>query len=513
MKILTRGLGPAALAVLAYGGHPTAAASCESLAALTLPHTAITRAQTVPAGMFAGTPGGILAPGARSLAPYNALPEFCRIAATLTPSSDSDIRMEVWMPASNWNGRFQAAGNGGWGGQLSVQTLAAGLSRGSAVATTDTGHAGADGSFAFNHPEKLVDFAYRAVHEMTVQAKAFVHAYYGRDAGKSYWNGCSTGGRQGLKEAQRYPADYDGIVAGTPTNDMTHMLTQILWVAQATLMDPAGYIPKEKYPAIHKAALDACDGLDGVTDGVIDNPRLCHFDPGAIQCAGEDAVTCLTAAQVAAARKIYAPAKNPRTGAVIFPAPEVGSELGWAGVAAGPAPMSIATDYYKYIVFKNPTWDFKTLDFDKDVALADSLDHGDDNATDPNLKAFFGRGGKLLLYHGWSDPLVAPRNTIDYYTSALKTSGGATGVNDSIRLFMVPGMGHCVGGDGPSNFDKLGPIEQWVEQHRAPDRLVATRLGGGGVDRTRPLCPYPQVAVYGGTGSTDDAANFMCKAR
>jgi len=488
-------------------------ASCESLASLTLPHTQITRAQLVPAGAFAATPAGVLAPGAPSFRPYNTLPEFCRVTATLAPSSDSDIKIEAWMPTSRWNGKFLGIGNGGWAGTISVQALAMALGRGYAVAATDTGHTSRDGSFAFNHPEKLIDFSYRAVHDMTVQAKALVSAYYGKAPSASYWDGCSTGGRQGLKEAQRYPADYDGIIAGTPTNYMTHMLAQSLWVAHATLKDSTGYIPQEKYAAIHKAVLDACDSLDGVKDGVIDDPTRCHFDPKTIQCGADDAPTCLTAAQVEAARKIYASVKNPRTGVEIFPGLEPGSELGWAGLAGGPNPMSIATDYFKYIVFMDLAWDFRTFDFDKDVALADSMDNGADNATDPNLKAFFSRGGKLLMYHGWIDPLVAPRNSVNYYTSVANALGGAANVNDSMRLFMVPGMGHCVGGDGPSNFDKLTVLEQWVEQKKAPDQIVASHIANGAVDRTRPLCPYPLVAIYSGTGSTNDAANFVCKAK
>jgi feruloyl esterase len=381
---------------------------------------------------------------------------------------------------------------------------------------TDTGHAGqsGDGSFAFNHPEKLVDFGYRAVHEMTVQAKALVRAYYGTAPKTSYWDGCSTGGRQGLIEAQRYPDDYDGIVAGAPANYMSHLLTASIWVAHATLKDPASYLPQEKYAAIHTAALEACDALDGVKDGVIDDPTRCHFDPKTIQCRGADGPTCLTAAQVEAARRIYAPAKNPRTGTEIFPGLEPGSELGWAGLAGGPAPLSIATDYFKYVVFRNPAWDFKTFDFDKDVARADSLDHGEVNAIDPNLKAFFSRGGKLLLYHGWADMLIAPRNTINYYTSIIRALGGAAKIDDSMRLFMAPGMGHCAGGEGPSNFDTLAPLEQWVEQKTAPDRIVALRSATkNGPARTRPLCPHPLVAVYARTGSTDDAANFVCRAR
>jgi feruloyl esterase len=505
-------LGVAA-GVAATPAPAATADSCESLAALAVPHAAVTRAQTVPAGRFAGTPAGILESGAQGFRPYSDLPEFCRVAATLAPSADSDIKIEVWMPVAGWNGKFQAVGNGGWAGQISLQALAASLGRGYAVAATDTGHATRDGSFALGHPEKLIDFSYRAVHEMTIAAKAFVRAFYGRPQRWSYWEGCSTGGRQGLKEAQRYPDDFDGIIAGAPANYMTHMLAQGLWVAQATLADPARFIPPAKYPAIHRAALAACDALDGVVDGVIDDPRRCHFDPQSIQCPGEETATCLTAGQVEAARRIYAPLVNPRTGAEIFPGLEPGSELGWAGLAGGPAPISIATDYFRYIVFGNPAWDYRTIDFDKDVALADALDNGADNAIDPNLSAFVRRGGRLLLYHGWSDMLIAPRNTVNYYTSVVQAFGSAAAVNDSIRLFMAPGMGHCVGGDGPSNFDKLSVLERWVEQQVPPDRIVAFRLASGKVDRTRPLCPYPQVAVYSGSGSTDDAANFACKVR
>ncbi len=517
MRFLSASLGALFVAVLA--GRPSVEAvagvdpvSCDKLASAALPHAQVTRAQLVPAGRFAPSGAGILAEGAPSFKPYSLLPEFCRVAVTLTPSSDSDIKIEVWMPASGWNGRFEGIGNGGWGGMLSVQQLAVALGRGNAVTTSDTGHTGPDGSFAFNHPEKLTDFAYRAVHDMTVQAKALVQAFYGKAPAESYWNGCSTGGRQGLKEAQRYPTDYDGIIAGDPTNDMVHMLTQHIWIAQATLKNPASYIPKDKFAVIHQAVLDACDALDGIKDGVIDDPRRCSFDPKTIQCHGDDEASCLTAAQVDAVRKIYSPAKNPRTGAEIFPGLEPGSELGWTGLASGPKPMSIPDDYFRFIVFKDPAWDFKTLDFDKDIAKAEALDHGDMNATDPDLKTFVARGGKLLMYHGWSDPLVAPRNTVNYYEQVAQKLGGSDKAVDSVRLFMGPGMAHCAGGDGPSNFDPLNVIEAWVEQHKAPDQIIATHLANGAVDRTRPLCPYPQVAAYRGTGDMNAAASFVCTA-
>ena len=488
----------------------TAAVTCENLAAHAIPHATVTRAQLVPAGQFAGTPAGVLAPGAPAFKPYSALPEFCRIAATLAPTPDSDIKIEVWMPAGPaWNGRFEAVGNGGWAGQLSLQALAVGVARGYAIAATDTGHSTPGASFALDHPEKLTDFAYRAVHEMTVQAKALVRAYYGHAEAHAYWSGCSTGGRQGLKEAQRFPEDFDGIVAGAPASNMTGLLTQSIWVAQAAAGD--GAIPKEKYPALHQAVLDACDTLDGVKDGVLEDPRRCKFDPSAIQCQSGDNVSCLTADQVTAVRRIYSPARNSRTGAEIFPAQTRGSEMSWATGLAAPVPLSIATDYWKFVVFRKPDWDFRTLDFDRDVARAESLDDGEMNAVDPNLSAFLARGGKLLMYHGWSDPLIAPQNTVNYYDSVVKAMGAARAA-ESVRLFMMPGAGHCAGGDGPSNFDSLGVLEQWVEQKKTPERIVASHLSNSAVDRTRPLCAYPATAVWNGTGDTNQAENFSCRA-
>jgi feruloyl esterase len=275
---------------------------------------------------------------------------------------------------------------------------------------------------------------------------------------------------------------------------------------------PASLIPREKFEVINKAALAACDANDGVTDGLIENPARCSFDPGSIQCKGGDAADCLTAPQVEAARKIYSPAKNPRTGAVIFPGMARGSELGWPALAGGPRPLSIADDHYKYVVFKNPQWDFKTLDFDKDVALADATDAGAINATDPDLSAFFAHGGKLLLYHGWNDQLISPQNSIDYFTNVRNKLGGAQ-TDKSARLFMAPGMMHCAGGPGPNTFDSQGAIEKWVEQGSAPDTLLATHSTGGAVDRSRPLCAYPKVAAYKGSGDINDAANFECRAQ
>lgn len=494
---------------------PAWASSCEDLkSAISLPDTTITLAQSVAAGAFAAPAAGN---AKQAPAAYADLPAFCRVTASIKPTSDSDIQIEVWMPLMNWNGKLEGNGNGGWTGSINPATLAAGLRANYATAMTDTGHEGGSGSFALGHPEKLIDFGYRSTHEMTVKAKAILTAFYGREPSISYFSGCSAGGKQGLTEAQLFPNDYAGIISGAPGNNWTHMMAQIVWVAQAVHKDEASYIPPAKYPALHAAALAACDAKDGVKDGLIDDPTKCKFDPKAIQCKGADGASCLTAPQVEAARKIYSPLKNPRTKQEIYPGFEPGSESGWGQFVAGPTPTAFATDLFKYVVFKNPDWDFKTLNFDSDVALADKLDMGVNNATDPNLKGFFERGGKLLQYHGWNDQLIAPLNSVNYYASvekALGDSNKATGkIRDSYRLFMEPGMSHCQGGDGPSasTSDMLTALEQWVEQGKAPDRIVASHLTGGKTDRTRPLCPYPEVAVYNGKGSTDDAQNFTCK--
>jgi feruloyl esterase len=256
--------------------------------------------------------------------------------------------------------------------------------------------------------------------------------------------------------------------------------------------------------------LEACDTLDGVKDGVLEDPTRCNFDPKILECRDTDDETCLTSAQVRAVEKIYGGAKNPRTGQEIFPGLEPGSELGWAGLA-GPEPFSIPLDHFKYVVFKNPSWDWRTIDFDKDIALSDKMDNGTLAATNPDLKAFVGRGGKLLLYHGWNDQLIAPRNTINYYRSVTDVLGGSSKTMASVRLFMAPGMNHCSGGDGPSTFDMVSAIDQWVEHKKAPEQIAVTHMTNGATDRTRPLCPYPQVAHYKGSGSTEDANNFVCK--
>ena len=475
---------------------PAAAASCESIASLALRNTKIDLAQSVGAGQF--TPPQANGKGG---AAFRSLPSFCRIAATLTPSSDSNIKIEVWMPESGWNNALQSVGNGAWAGSISLPAMATALAGGYATASTDTGHSGNNADFITGHPEKVIDFAYRSVHEMTVAAKAIVAAYYGKAAAHSYWNGCSTGGRQALAEAQRFPGDYDGIIAGAAANYVTHLQGQQVWMNEIVHKDEASYIPPEKYRTLHDAVLKACDALDGVKDGVLEDPSRCHFDPHELACTNGEAPTCLTPTQVETARKIYT---GPQP---LFPGLERGSEMGWASLS-GPKPMSLAEETYKYLVFKDPSWNYLTFDPARDMAAADKAVSATMNSVDPNLKPFFGHGGKLLMYHGWADPGIAPRNSVNYYRTVVEKAGG-----DSIRLFMVPGMGHCAGGDGTDTFDKMAALSTWVEKGKAPSQIVASHLTRGTPDRTRPLCPYPQVAQYQGTGSTDDAANFACKMR
>jgi feruloyl esterase len=475
----------------------TAAASaqmpCDRLASVSLPHTTITTAETIVAN-----------------------PAHCRVFAVLAPSSDSHIEMELWLPADGWNGKFVAVGNGGWAGSINAAGMAAALREGYATASTDTGHKSAEtpgGSFALGHPERLIDYGHRAVHEMTVQSQTLIAAFYGRQTRLSYWNGCSNGGRQGLMEAQRYPEDFDGIVAGAPAANWTGRALSSLWVAQAVHQDDASYIPPAKYPLLHNAVLQACDALDGVRDGTLEDPVRCRFDPAVLRCQNADGPECLTAAQVEAARKIYAAALNSAR-QEFYPGLEPGSELGWA-TYGGPRPFSIGEDFFRFVVFQDPAWSYRSLHVDTDVARAARMDQGAINALDPNLRPFFAHGGKLIQYHGWSDPQIPPLHSVQYYSSVVKAMASAAQVaklQDSYRLFMVPGMQHCGGGSGPNQFNAMAALERWREAGAAPDQLVAWRVTNNQVETTRPLCPYPLVAHYKGLGSTNDARNFVCGA-
>ena len=505
------------------------ATSCEKLASLALPNTTITSAQLVPAGPFTppaqgGPPGGpVAAPAPNAAAgrggapgrgqgpggaPPVVLPAHCRVQAVLAPSPDSHIEIEVWLPAENWNGKFQAVGNGGWAGIISYPALASALQEGYATASTDTGHKGGNALFAIGHPEKLVDFAYRAVHEMTVQSKSIVSSYYGRGPRLSYWNGCSTGGRQGLMSAQKYPEDFDAVLAGAPANYQTHLHAWDLSVAVPALKDPAAAIPATKLALINRAAVNACDAKDGVKDGLINDPRACTFDVATLACKAGDAEDCLSQAQVAQAKRAYTAAKT-SSGDVVFPGKDPGSETGWtAFVGNTPQAPGVSVGSFQ-VAYGDANWDARTFNLDRDLKVVDEKVGAPVNAINPDLRAFKARGGKLVLYHGWNDTAISAGNTINYYTSVLAKMG--KNQDDWIRLFMAPGMQHCGNGPGPNQANWMAVLERWRENGAAPDRIDAARVTNNRVDMTRPLCAYPQVAQYKGVGSTNDGANFVCK--
>ena len=485
------------------------AASCESLRSLALENSTITLAESVGAGEFVWPGNG---GNERQRALMKQLPPFCRVAATLKPSSDSDIKIEVWMPTSGWNGKFMGVGNGGFNGAIQYNAMARALQRGYATSSTDTGHSSGadDASWALGHPEKQIDFGYRAVHEMTVKAKSIIGAFNSMAPRLSYWNGCSSGGKQGLKEAQSFPDDYNGIIAGAPANYWTHLAGYIASIGQVVRKDAASEIPQSKYSLIHDAVLNQCDLQDKVKDDLLEDPRQCKFDPAVLQCKSSDAATCLTAAQVNSLKQVYAPARNPRTGQEIYPGLSVGGELGWAML---PQPFATSESHYKYVVHQDPNWDFHTFDLDKDIAKADAIDSevGHFNAINPDLSAFKQHGGKLIQFHGWNDQEISPQNSINYYETVMKRFSNQSQVSDFYRLFMVPGMMHCQGGVGATDqFDRITALEEWVEKGKAPDRIVASHVSNGVTDRTRPLCPYPQIASWKGSGSTDDHNNFQC---
>jgi feruloyl esterase len=486
-----------------------AATLCEGLAMLKLPNTTITLAQTVAAGAFTAPAGGR---GGN----FNDLSAFCRVQATLKPSSDSDIKMELWMPEpAKWNGKFKGTGNGGLGGGATVNAgpLATGVRLGYATAGNNTGHEG-DSSYAMTHPEKIKDFGYRSAHEMTVASKALIKAFYDKPLRYSLMAEGGGGTIAALSAAQRYPEDYDILaVTGMSSNLSRHTFGQ-MWVWYATHKDAASFIPPDKYPLIHDAALNVCDAADGLKDGLIANPEACKFDPVVIQCKSTDTTNCLTLPQVEAVRKIYAGPKNPRTNEEIYSPLYPGSELGWAQLAGGDQPLGIPVDFFKYYVFKDPNWNFNTrpLNWDSDVALAERPDVAPVNAVDPDLRKFFARGGKLLLVDGWNDASVPPKVAINYYKKVVDKVGAKT-VQQSMRFFMVPGMTHGPGTTGAENFnyDALATIEQWKESGKAPEELIFTHHKNGMEVGKRLACQYPKYPAYKGSGNTEDPASFVCK--
>lgn len=479
------------------------AAECSSLTGLALPAITVSSAQIVPA---AGT-----------------VPEHCRVRGRV----DTEINFDLGLPTS-WNGKLYHAGGGGFVGSL--PSISGGLSRGYAAVSTDTGHVGMgvaalDGSWALNRRDRQVNFGYRAIHVVTVAAKKIVGHAYGRRPDFSYFEGCSNGGRQAMHEAQRYPHDFDGIIAGAPALDWTGLMTGFNWDSQAVRAAP---IPPEKLTLIAQAAVARCDAQDGLVDGLIGEPLRCDFNPATLKCAGPDGPDCLTAAQVRTVKKVYAGPRSSR-GKQLHPGFPPGAEDGGSGwqtwisgptafgapVNGNPLQFTFQDHYMRFFVFSDPAYDSMTFDFDRDPrelrATGRFLD-----ATSTNLSPLRRAGGKLIMWHGWSDHALMAERTIQYYEDVVQRLGRKR-AEQFTRLYLAPGMHHCAGGPGPNSFDMLTALERWVEDRVEPGPVIATKFVNNvpaqGVERTRPLCPYPAQARYVGRGSIDDAANFECRTR
>ena len=512
-------------------GAAKSAVNCDNLSTLKLPNTTITSTHFLPAGTFSP-------PGSD---PIQDLPAFCRLEGLITPTADSVIRFEIWMPSDGWNQKFRGVGNGGFGGAINFDDMGAALRLGYATASTDTGHLSddRDSNWALGHPEKMIDFGYRAVHEMTGTSKTIIRAFYGQSPRWSFFEGCSNGGREALMEAQRFPDDYQGILAGAPAIPAIRLLASGLYNIPTS--SPT-YIPPDKIPAIRAAVLAACDAKDGVSDGIINDPRQCHFDPAVLLCRGAESEACLTAPQVAQLKKIYAGLKNSK-GEQLYPGYLPGTEEGddgWAlwltGAGPGQGLISIfGINYFRNMVFDNPTWDYHDVSAEKAVAIAEVKTGRIVDPIDPDLRRFEARGGKLIIYHGWGDAGISALASTNYYDS-IATTIGPQDTQSFVRLYMAPGMHHCFGGPGPDSFGQLdlsvlgtktwstnlnpefnisAALEQWVIKGISPGPIIATKYvddldPAQGIKMTRPLCPYPQIAKYKGDGDTNKAANFIC---
>ncbi len=509
-------VGIVAMLPAAAAAQPATSApgDCASLAAsIHLEGAHLLASTPVAAGRF--TP-----PGATAALD---VPAFCRVRGTATPRLDSAIAFEVWVPTIGWNGRLEVVGNGGYAGAIGYGDMAAALARGYAVAGGDSGHTGPDGdlSFVIGHPERMADWGHRSVHAVLLAARPVLRAATGTDAAHAYYFGCSTGGGQGLAEAQRYPTDFDGMVLGAPGNNRTRLNAYFLWMYAANHPNGVEVIPATKLPVIAQAAIDGCDRQTGEKDGVFD-PALCRFDPEMLLCPGGDAPACLTAPQVAALRAIYAGLFDPRTGARIFAGGNPSSEAGWAGYIDGPEPAR--TDFWRYWVLGNPTWRWQDFDSDRDVLYADRLVGPVVNNTDPDLGAFRAHGGRIIEYQGESDPIAPVGDTLAYYEAVRSRQGSQAAMDGFFRLFLAPGMAHCHGGPGPNAFgnqgatataldtghDLMAALDHWVGDGAAPAAIVASNVRDGAITRSRPLCAFPQVARYAGQGDRLLATNWRC---
>lgn len=504
-----------------------AAVDCGSLAKMQLPNTKILAAEAIPAGNY--QPPG-------STASFADLPAFCRVTAAVSPVPDSSIGIEVWLPTSTWNGRYQQSGDHSFGGSLFWSEMAPQLRRGFATGVTDDGHTpgGFGIDWGLGHPEKVNDVAYRAIHELAVKAKLMIAQYYGRPQSYAYYHGCSNGGRGGMKSAQTYPEDFDGIIAGGAAEYWTPMATyQMVYANNLKISGIQGAAGDAVLTLVQKAAVAACDADDGVKDGIINDPRRCNWNPQTLVCAaGQDPSTCITQAQATAIASNISTLVDPVTGAYILDGAARGSELDQIRFGF-PNQNLYALNNYR-LALNNPAFDGSTFDLRRDSAILNQ-NLGVMNAIDPDLTKFKAAGKKLIQWHGWADAAFNPAPIAKYYTSVVATTGkgDVKAVQDFYRLFMLPAVGHCGGSEpGPDNIgaenqiavsndpehDIVSAIQAWVEKGVAPDKLIATKYQDAtaparGIAMQRPICPYPSEAVYKGTGDTNNASNFACQVR
>jgi feruloyl esterase len=516
-------------ALLAFAAPAFAQQPCESLGSIDLPFTKLVAEVRTAAAYEGPSPLG-RATGAN-------VPGVCEVHGTIARSSGSAVKFVVWLPVTDWNGKYRQEGNSGWAGVIPYWNLIDPVRRGYAAAATDNGHEAPPGvstaAAALRNRETLADFGYLAVHDTSVRAKALIAAYYGRPPSHSYFVGCSEGGREALMSAQRYPDDFRGILAAAPSASFTGVMTAFAWNQRALRATPGSYIPPAMLPVIQRAVLGACDALDGIADGLLENPRACRFDPAVLTCGANTGPDCLTASQVGALRAIYAGPTNPRTGEQLFPGLPPGHEgtpRTWAGwMITDPLSNALqfahAKAFFGELVSTRPDWEPGALDFDADAGAARTLIGPVLDATSPDLRGFRAAGGKLLQYHGWGDAAVSPLASIAYYEAVR----AQIGVDDYYRLFMVPGMGHCGGVAGPAYFGNVGlgdpralrdperdvfsALEAWVERGTPPERLIGSgTVGDVSTPLTRPICPYPTEAHYKGQGDIHNADNFDCRA-
>jgi hypothetical protein len=502
---------------------PAAATQCAALA-----NTSLAGAKVISAVVI---PEKTAMPDA-PLGPYTVrvMPAFCRVKLTDKPSPDSDIKTEVWLPITGWDGRIRGIGNGGFAGELDYESMAAAVKEGGVAVATDTGHVGGGPAFALGHPEKVKDFGWRAIHDMTVQAKALAAAFYARPVDHAYFVACSDGGREALMEAQRFPADYDGILAGAPAYNWTALLSSSAVDASRMESSAAAYLPPQKLPAITAAVNASCDAKDGLSDGILNDPRQCGFDPATMACKGAETDSCLMPEQVKSLKEIYA-AKKLKSGQTVFPGYSPGAEAAsgsWATWLLGHQTLMtfFSTGYFSDFVHQQADWKLASFDFDKDYPLALKTTAAALDATDTNLKPFTARGGRLVIYHGWNDSAIPALSSVAYY-DGLVGKMGQPAVDSSVRLYMVPGMLHCGGGPGATLFgqgggvrgdpqhDVLTALEHWVEAAKAPGDLIASKFvdddWSKGIGMTRPVCAYPKVVTYV-SGDPKSAASFTCKS-